>query len=424
MSAGGSLNEGRLKGSTSRVAQYVGKLEAAGVTDGDLVLLAGLRSDSILAASVACWSLGSAVWVSPRALSGRQDGRHTFIVTTELGVERSRCTGRRVDDSVAVVHETSGSTGDSKLAQRSVHSVFDEYEGYAHGLSLAAHDHVRVPVPVAHSFGWGVALSALLSGCHLDVRPFITPASVAVDLDSGRTNKAAMTPSLLRLLVETKRRGPEHPDLVLIGAGRVSHDLDSQCYRRFGVSAIRGYGSSETGGVFIGASEMGLPISSVDIVSPEIGSRGELVISTKNPVLGYLECAPNESRTWRMNDIVDRPSATEVRFVRRKSGPLRVNGRFVELDDFQRTLAALPGVTDVAFLTVPRVGRPDVEEVVAVVSGAGVRRESVADVVRSSAHRGLVLRLRVYESLPRTQLGKVDLHTLAKWVARDVSREI
>ncbi|MFE7524855.1 class I adenylate-forming enzyme family protein [Kitasatospora sp. NPDC057542] len=397
--------------------------QRAGVGDGDLVLLTGLAQDSMLAVVVACWSIGAAVRVTPRAREAvRADGA-TFVATAERAVEptatRQREPAGPVPEALALVHETSGSTGEPKLARRSVDSLLAEHAGYREGLRLDAADTVRIPVPVAHSFGSGVAFSALLSGCRLDVRPFSTPAGVAADLDRGPATKLAVTPALLSLLTRTARRGDNRPQAILAGAGLVPDSLDTECVTRFGVPVTRGYGSSETGGILIGPRGLGRPIPSVDIVRPEVGGRGELVIRTRTPVLGHAHEPVRTSLRWETGDIVERDASGQVRFVERKPGALRANGTFLDTGPVQAALNAVEGVDEVAFVVLPRAGRAEFEDVFAVVAGSRIDRDSVERALRSATTDGFAPRLRIFDKLPRTGLGKLDRTALTERIKND-----
>jgi acyl-coenzyme A synthetase/AMP-(fatty) acid ligase len=419
LTAGGKVNGIALDARDSGVAQFAGRLQRSGVGDGDLVLLAHLPPDAVLFAAVACWSLGAAPWISPRALDGAPPDEPSFIVRRNVEVERCEGTAGPAPESLAVVHETSGSTGEPKPARRSVDSIHAEQVGYRDGLSLREHDRVRVPLPVAHSLGWGVALSSLLSGCDVDVRPFSTPSSVAADLDHGHADTVALTPALARLLVATRRRGERSPRAVLVGAGHVSAELEAEFSRRFGAPITRGYGATETGGIFIGPVGIGRPIPAVEIVSPAIGSRGELVVATSTPVLGYLQEDVRRSTRWNMRDVVERDASGQVWFIERAPGAVRANGRFVDTGGVQAALGELEGVDEVTVVVLPRAGQPEFDDVFAVVGGRQVNREAVDRVVRAAASRGLVPRARIYDRLPRTELGKLDREALADWIRRD-----
>ncbi|MET7717250.1 AMP-binding protein [Streptomyces sp. NPDC005407] len=427
LSSGGRLDDALPEATAARVARCVEQLRKAGAGDGDLVLLIGLASDTLLVAAAACWSVGAAVWVTPREPEAIQADDASFVVTpspagertVELAVERQMEAAGRIPRALALVHETSGSTGEPKLARRSVDSLLAEHVGYREGLGLDVHDTVRIPVPVAHSFGCGVALAALMSGCRVDLRPFTTAAGVAVDLDQGHATKLAVTPALLRLLTRTRRRGGSQPQAILVGAGLVSDELDKACVARFGVPITRGYGSSETGGICIGPRGLGLPIPSVEIVRPEPESRGELVVRTATPVLGYAHEPARESRLWNTGDVVDRDASGQVWFIERKQGALRANGKFVDVGPVQAVLGEVEGVTEVVFAVFPRGDCSEFEDVFALVAGPRVSREVVERALHAIASHGFAPRLRIFDELPRTNLGKLDRSAITEWIKRD-----
>ncbi|MFI6385850.1 class I adenylate-forming enzyme family protein [Nonomuraea sp. NPDC050540] len=393
-------------------------LSEAGVSEGDLVLLAALPPETLLTMAITCWSLGAAVWVSPRGFD-RPPEPASVLVTADSEVRRGPAVPGQAPECLAVVHETSGSTGTPKLVQRSVASLLAEQIGYRQGLGLTPGDTVRVPLPVTHSLGWGVALSALLSGCRADVRACTTPASLAADLDTGQASHVALTPPLARLLVRTRPRGGERPRGILVGAGPASAELEAACQERFGVALTRGYGSTETGGIFIGPRGIGRPIPSVEIVAPGAGERGELVVTTSAPVLGYLGDGRPPATLWHTRDIVERDASGQVWFAERAEGSVRANGAFVDVGPVRQALAEIAGVRDVAFVVLPRAGQPDGDDVYAVVAGPRVDRATAEQAIRTTAHRGLVPRLRFYERLPRTVLGKLDRTALTEWIRRD-----
>ncbi|MFJ3235689.1 AMP-binding protein [Streptomyces sp. NPDC086787] len=378
-------------------------------------------------AVAACWSVGAAAWVTPREPSEIQVDDASFVVTPDSTVDRTaevvvQSCGEeiaRVSTALGLVHETSGSTGEPKLARRSVDSLLAEHIGYRGGMGLGAEDTVRIPVPTAHSFGSGVALAGLLSGCCVDLRPFTTTAGVAVDLDRGAATKLAVTPALLRLLTRTRRRGDSQPRAILVGAGPVSEELDAACIARFGVPITRGYGSTETGGIFIGTCGIGQPIPSVGIVNPQSGSRGELVVRTGTPVLGYAHEPTRESLLWNTGDIVDRDASGQVWFIERKPGALRANGKFINVGPVEAALGKIEGVTEIVFAVLPRSGNTEFEDVFAVVGGMPASREAVEWVLHTTTPPGFTPHLRIFDELPRTNLGKLDRSALMEWIKRD-----
>ncbi|MFE7947286.1 AMP-binding protein [Streptomyces sp. NPDC057426] len=420
LSSGGRIGEALPESTASRITRCAEQYRKAGVTDGDLLLFSGLAAETLLAAVVACWSVGAAAWVTPRAPESFAAHGASYTVTLgpaeEITVARRDTAAMPVPAGLGLLHETSGSTGEPKLARRSVESLRAEHVGYRDGMGLRDTDTVRVPVPVAHSFGSGVALAALLSGCRVEARPFTTASGVAQDLDRGRSTKLAVTPALLRLLTKTRRTGDARPLAILVGAGTVSDELDAACVARFGVSITRGYGSSETGGMFIGSRGLGQPIPAVGIVGPDPGCRGELLVRTATPVWGYAHEPVRDSLLWRTGDIVERDASGQVWFVGREPGAVRANGRFVDVSAIRAAVGEVEGVEEVEFLVLPRVGDADFEDLYAVVSGRRPSRETVENALYSSVPPGVAPRLRIFAEFPRTDIGKLDRTALMEWI--------
>ncbi|MFE0774901.1 AMP-binding protein [Streptomyces sp. NPDC058861] len=420
LSSGGRIGGTLPEATASRIARCAERYRRAGVTDGDLLVFSGLGSETLLAAVVACWHVGAAAWVTPREPEAFAAHGASYAVTPgsveEIAVARSPVPAAPAPAGLGLLHETSGSTAEPKLARRSVESIRAEHTGYREGMGLGAEGTVRIPVPVAHSFGSGVALSALLSGCRVDARPFTTASSAARDLDRGRCTELAITPALLRLLTKTRRTGDSRPRTILVGAGTVPDELDAACAARFGVPVTRGYGSSETGGMFIGPRGLGRPIPAVGIAGPDPGSRGELLVRTETPVWGYAHEPVRDSLLWRTGDVVERDASGQVWFVERGHGTVRANGKFVDVSSIRAAIGEVEGVDEVEFLVLPRAGDAAFEDVYAVVSGRPPSRKTVEDALCASVPPGVAPRLRIFAEFPRTGVGKLDRAALKEWI--------
>jgi acyl-coenzyme A synthetase/AMP-(fatty) acid ligase len=390
----------------------VAALFRAGVGSGDVVVLNGLRPWDLLPAAVATWRLDAI----PMPLAGGSAPpdmvRGACRVEADLTV-RPRASAHRVDglDRTAVLHTTSGSTGEPKVARRGADSVRSEADGYRSGLPLEPGDRVAVPIPPAHSFGWGVAMSALLSGCDLDLTPAARIGALARRIDAGAVTVVALTASLARLAVATRRQSAPGTGLrvAMVGAGPVSDDLDEAFRARFGRPLRRGYGSTETGGTFLGDRGIGRPVPGVLVVEPPAGAHGELVLTLPVPVYGYLGSDAEPAHEWRTGDLVRHDPDGVVHVVARLRGPLRVNGRFVDVDAIDRELRATAGVNDVYVLVRPRPSMPDIEDLYAVVE---IPESTVDTTVTGLAARltdaAPVPYLVICDRLPRTPLGKPD----------------
>ncbi|WP_290055710.1 class I adenylate-forming enzyme family protein [Amycolatopsis solani] len=404
----------------SRFEEVGDRLAAAGVRPGDPVVLRGLQGRDLLLAAVAAWRLDAVpvplpVSVSPGDSSAPRDACH---VRPDLQVAPRTSDAPAFDlTGTAVLHLSSGTTGRPKLVKRGVGSLVVEAEGYRVGLSLVPGDRVAVPIPLAHSLGWGVAVSALVNGSSVEVTPLAGIGSLSRRIDSGAVSVLAATPPLARLLVDAPRRGERGLRAAIAGAGRVPEELDRVFRERFGVSLLRGYGSSETGGTFCGTDGIGRPLPGVEVLRPDTGETGELVLRLAAPVQGYLGGGEQSTHEWWTGDVVRRERDGVVRFVERTRGPLRLNGRFVDVSELDAALRSVPGVDDVHFLAVPRNPTPEIEDFFVVVAGSPGVEATLAD--RLERAGAPVPRLVRCERLPANTLGKPDRDAMIDLVRKD-----
>jgi acyl-CoA synthetase (AMP-forming)/AMP-acid ligase II len=390
------------------------RLDEAGVGSGMVVALANLSAAETLLATVAIWSADAVPFPLP---PDKPAPFCNFIVSAGPHVELANgMPDYRGLEHAAVLHQTSGSTASPKVARRSVNSVLTEAAGYHRGLELGPSDVVRIPVPVTHSFGWGIAISAMLCGCRVLPQLVRLPSILAAEVDAGEISKLALTPPLARLLTETRLAGSPRLLAAIVGAGTVSEDLVHCFHKRFGVRVTIGYGSTETGGTFIGSSGIGRPIDLIEITNPAQGEKGELVLRLPSPALGYVGEAPPSTCEWRTGDLVDRSGGHQVRYIARMSGSLRVNSQFVETEPYKAVLAGLSDVKDVVFLVLPGAEFPEIEELCVAVASRTLSVQQVTDALLSFVDRSLACRVFVFEQLPKNELGKLDRSELIRLI--------
>lgn len=385
------------------------RLCTSGVLGGDIVILDGLAGREFVVAALAAWSVDAVPMPVPAGSPVPAAVGDVCRIESNLVVVAAPGSRPRRDlDRTAVLHLSSGSTDQPKIARRSVDSVLLEAEGYRAGLSLRPDDRVAVPIPLAHSLGWGVAMSALISGSHVDVEPLVRAEPLARKLDSGAVSVVALTAPLARLLVGTSRKGPERPHAAMVGAGPVTDALNEAFSARFGTPLLRGYGSTETGGTFFGERGMGRPVAGIGILRPLPGECGELVLRLTAPAEGYLDDSEGPRGEWHTNDTVRRERDGTVHFVERSRGPLRLNGRFVDANAMARAVRGAPGVTDVYLLVLPRRETPEIEELFAVVEGTDASVGAVLDKLVGGSPRSPVPQVVRCARLPRNSVGKPD----------------
>lgn len=374
---------------------------------GSVVVVRETDVTELLRTVVAAWSHGAVPLLSHRPLADApwwRGGDESFVVPDAVA-------RWGVSPECGLLQATSGSTGNPSLVQRSVASLVWESSAYE-ALFSAAEDTKRPVVHCItpqHSLGIGLTLGPLLSG-----RSVVATAPVRAHRLAATTPDAVVagTPSTLRLLLTALPQGPRPDGTVFCGAGRTDAELEERVGTRWpGVTLLRGFGSTETGGVLAGTRGLGRPVPGVSLVAepPTQGGAVQLEVRLPHPVLGPLD-GHEPSDTWSFPDLVRQGPDGQLEHVARVARSLRLR----EQDQ------ALVGLGD----ELARLGRDWrlVDEGPSATSGDGpvlvVEGLPLApsEVRRLQALGGALavstLSVRVLEVFPRDALGKVALRAL------------
>lgn len=360
------------------------------------------------------------------ALEGVLDGREvafTPVPMDDLRQFESLTTGLRVgeqiDDDVALVVTTSGTTGTPKGAMLTPRALVAS--------ATAAHDRLGGPgswllaLPSHHIAGVQVLVRSILAGT-VPVEMDLTagfdvddvPSAIA-DLGSGRRYASLVSVQLAKALaVPAAAAALAELDAVLLGGGPAPAAVLSAAAEA-GIHVVRTYGMSETAG---GCVYDGVPLDGVDV---RISDDGRVILGGPTLAKGYRNPAdpdPFADAGWFRTD--DAGTLDD-------SGVLTIHGR---LDQAVSTggLTVLPQLVETAIATHPSVaesavfGVPDdrlgQRVVAAVVLHEGANAPSVAE-LRETVSQTLdstaaPREVHVVDELPRRGIGKVDRAALAR----------
>ena len=335
------------------------------------------------------------------------DLRETDLLTTTLRV------GEEIDDDIALVIPTSGTTGTPKGAMLTAAALIAS--------ASATHDRLGGPgtwllaLPAHHIAGIQVLVRSALAGTvpvEIDVSGGFDvtelPAAVAA-MGSGRRYTSLVANQLAKAL--------DHPaavaalaelDAVLLGGGPTPRPVLDRATEA-GIPVVRTYGSSETAG---GCVYDGRPL---DCVAVRIGESGRIVIGGDTLAKGYRNPPDPDPFTepgWFHTDDVG---------VLDDSGHLTVLGR---LDDAVSTggLTIMPGTVEAVLTRHPAItecavfgvddDRLGQRVVAAVVLAPGAAAPTLAElrthVAQSLDPTAAPRELHVVDSLPRRGIGKLD----------------
>lgn len=337
------------------------------------------------------------------------DQHQSSLLTTSLRA------GEPIDDDVAVVISTSGTTGVPKGAMLTASALTASAEAthrrlggpgrwllalpayHVAGLQVLVRSVVADTTPVAVSAGFdsdelAAALTSLGSGRRY-------ASLVAAQLDKALRNPAA-TSALASL------------DAVLIGGGPMPAGVAERAAAA-GIPVVRTYGMSETAG---GCVYDGVPLDEVLVRIDD----GRVVLGGATLAEGYrnpVEPDPFAEQGWfRTDDVGVVENSGVLRLLGRADDAISTGGLTVMPQLVEAALATHPAVADCAVFGVAdeRLGQRVVAAIVvapgSTASTLAELREHVASTLPSTA---APREIHLVEEIPRRGIGKVDRRELA-----------
>ncbi len=337
------------------------------------------------------------------------DERETSLLTTSLRA------GAAIDDDVAVVVSTSGTTGTPKGAMLTAAALVAS--------ATATHERLGGPgrwllaLPAYHVAGLQVLVRSVLAG----VEPVAVSASfdaaelasAVASLGPGRRYTSLVAAQLDKALANSAAiEALASLDAVLIGGGPMPAGVAEKAVVA-GVSVVRTYGMSETAG---GCVYDGVPLDGVRVRIDD----GRVVLGGATVAKGYrnpVNPDPFEEPGWfRTDDLGAVDDSGVLTVLGRVDDAISTGGLTVLPQLVEAALAGHPGVAECAVFGVPdeRLGQRVVAAVVVAPGRAAPTlaelRSHVAEALDTTAAPREV---HVVDELPRRGIGKLDRRALA-----------
>lgn len=356
------------------------------------------------------------------ALEGVLDGREAPVVPIPSGdvreselLTRGLRVGSEIDDDIALVIPTSGTTGTPKGAMLTAAALIAS--------ASATHDRLGGPgtwllaLPVHHIAGMQVLVRSSLAGTlpvDIDVSggfdPGALPAAVG-RMGSGRRYGSLVATQLAKALDDPAACAAlAELDAVLLGGGPAPAPVLAGAADA-GIAVVRTYGSSETAG---GCVYDGVPL---DGVAVRVDQSGRIAIGGNTLAKGYRNPTapdPFAEPGWFLTDDVGAVDDSGVLSVLgRVDDAISTGGLTVLPTVVEAALARHPSVSDCAIFGVDddRLG----QRVVAAVVPAGTPPSlpELQEFVAASLDRTAAPReLHIVTELPRRGIGKLDRRAL------------
>ena len=341
------------------------------------------------------------------------------MLTTALRV------GEEIDDDIALVITTSGTTGTPKGAMLPPAALIAS--------ASATHDRLGGPgtwllaLPAHHIAGMQVLIRSALAGTvpvEIDVSGGFDPAelsSAVNELGSGRRYTSLVANQLAKALAEPAAAAAlAELDAVLLGGGPAPMPvLDAA--EQAGITVVRTYGSSETAGgcVYDGLALEGVQVR-IDEAGP--GGPGRIVIGGATLAAGYRNPPSSgsdpfaEPGWFRTDDIGVKGEGGRLGVLGRCDDAISTGGLTVMPGPVEAALAQHASVADCAVfgVTDDRLG----QRVVAAVVPATPAEPSVAElrefVARLLDRTAAPREVHFVTELPRLGIGKLDRRSLRR----------
>jgi O-succinylbenzoic acid--CoA ligase len=323
--------------------------------------------------------------------------------------------GGPIDDDVAVVVSTSGTTGVPKGAMLTAAALAASAE--ATHRRLGGQGRWVLALPAYHVAGLQVLVRSVVAGT--------TPVAVSAGFDGDELASAVASlgsgrryTSLVAAQLDRALRDPAATsalaslDAVLIGGGPMPHGVAERASAA-GVSVVRTYGMSETAG---GCVYDGVALEGVRV---RIDDDGRVVLGGTTLAKGYRNpMQPNpfaEPGWFRTDDIGAVDDSGVLTILGRVDDAISTGGLTVLPQLVEAVLATHPAVAECAVfgVTDERLGQ---RVVAAVVVAAGLAAPRMAEL---RAHVAQTLdptaaprELHILDELPRRGIGKLDRQRL------------
>lgn len=322
--------------------------------------------------------------------------------------------GESIDDDIAVVVSTSGTTGIPKGAMLSAAAL--TASANATHQRLGGPGRWLLALPAHHVAGLQVLIRSVLSGsAPVALDPSFEPAdlvSAVAALGTGRRYTSLVSNQLDKALADPAAAAAlAELDAVLIGGGPMPSRVRENASAA-GVRVVRTYGMSETCG---GCVYDGVPLDGVAVRLDDgrVSLGGPMLASGyRNPVDPDPFAEPGWFRTDDLGAVDD--SGT-LRILGRVDDAVSTGGLTVLPQLVENALAGHPAVAECAVFGVPddRLGQ---RVAAAIVLTAGQRAPTLAEL---REHIGKTLdptaaprQVHIVDELPRRGIGKLDRRAL------------
>lgn len=325
----------------------------------------------------------------------------------------------------AILHMTSGSTGEPKLCVRSHSNLYSEGMSYYKTMGLTSSDIIVNPLPLYHSYALGYAcMGSIVSGAELVLTGTYAPRKVLKCIEKHRATIALAVPSMIKEFANLfldREYDLSSLRCFMSGAGALNERSVQLVKDKYHVDVYSNYGSTETGALATGmesrlSGSVGRPMYGVEIIIKDetgqilrTGEKGYIYIKSDSCMTEYyadLSKIFDENGFFCMGDIGYLDKDNNLFIVGRSKLFINIGGKKVNPKEVEDVLLSLNGVQE-AFVH-PEY-RKDGTDVVAaeIVAGKDITEEAVRNHCRIHlSDYKIPERIIFCESIKKSDMGK------------------
>ncbi|HWE57443.1 MAG TPA: AMP-binding protein, partial [Acidimicrobiales bacterium] len=314
-------------------------------------------------------------------------------------------------------------------------------EVYASALGIGPGDVFYGPLPMHHLSGTIVApLVPLVAGASTVVDPVFSVSRFWPRVHEVGATHTVLVGGMPQMLwqrpVDELEAGNPLRAAVAIPVPAEIHDAFE---RRFGLTIVAGYGSSEAGQVTFSSVDepvapgtAGRPMPSHEVMVVDDGDTpvpagevGEIVVRPRRPHVMFEEYRGNPEATvaatrnlwFHTGDLGRFDGDGNLTFADRKKDYLRRRGENISSFEVETAMATHPAVAEIAVVGVPsELGEDEVKAYVVLRDGAPIGEvELLHHAARTMPHFAVPRYISILGSLPRSAVGRVQ-----KFLLRDM----
>ncbi|MDG5473424.1 fatty acid--CoA ligase family protein [Jeotgalibacillus sp. ET6] len=337
-----------------------------------------------------------------------------------------------VQDDVAVILYTSGTTGKPKGAMLTHRNVYSNAKDTAEYLSITGEDKVIAALPMFHVFALTVVLNApLINGGTIIIVPKFSPKDVFDLTKKYEATVFAGVPTMYNFLLQYPDADPadfSSVRLCISGGASLPVALLHQFEEKFSVRVSEGYGLSEASPVTcfnpldkerkagsIGTSITNVENKIVNELGEELppGEVGELIVRGPNVMKGYYKMPEDTGAAIRdgwlfTGDLAKKDEEGYFFIVDRKKDMILVGGYNVYPREVEEVLYSHKNVVEAAVVGVPDPDYGEAVQCFVVKKDASLTKEELLEFCgKQLAKYKLPTVVEFIEELPKNTTGKI-----------------